>query len=741
MDFETLPRMMDFKTLSHWAALPELDCFGKINALLRTNEDFGRDLYRWAGLLELDAVQKWLLREDSWCGDAFHHEIPDGIRFVQETLRRRLKCLRTRRDPRLLIELWRWATERLDVPEYIKAIWDGKEDELKATFVPSSQLAIPEQEKAFANLLRRTADEFTAAGVGHKLKWAVDTLRGLAWERWPEPEKLPVLQGLAWERWREPEKLPVRGASARIVFVWNGNFVRGGDRKPTSLLRPGVLIPLEFRRKVLDRREGEIDWFEPKELFDSDFALAMNSLTQDRGDCFPMSVPEGELPPLPQAILTGDSGKFAVGIPQKLANTWILRRTAHAMPPWVVAAATGEIAASIGLLDRKMEVLLQEGVRVVLLADSQAPPTIPDWANGRLDLLRHGGGYGSAAELLRSKGYTWAADLRHLDLERKRKREELTRRAVIAVILVAVAMPIGGAIFKPGILPTPAIERMRERRAELDNLRRECFSNAKGFDADLDHHLNNQDLIWLAAFCRPVCQRSGLPDPVTLTLDQIPKEANHAEVGLKTLERHVAFDCSKWVPLSSEDEINKVPKEAALSTSIYRFQRTKEGPLTIALELNSGGFGVVPLLEPGDRLELGTKSMKESTRVTKTSYVFRTIPAGGPREFEMVVHSIYFNGFQDQEVRDKDNWCSVRVHPGVREASLALVKPEGRAIASIRKSERIEEEYKDFGVPATLSRAAGEKLPVQDWYVWSIDTDELSKSTVYSMRWKLMPPR
>jgi hypothetical protein len=62
-------------------------------------------------------------------------------------------------------------------------------------------------------------------------------------------------------------------------------------------------------------------------------------------------------------------------------------------------------------------------------------------------------------------------------------------------------------------------------------------------------------------------------------------------------------------------------------------------------------------------------------------------------------------------------------------------------IRSIRKLERVEKSKDiDLGEPVMFSRAAGEKLPLQDWYVWSIDTEGLSNPTIYSMRWKLMPP-
>ena len=624
------------------------------------------------------------------------------------------------------------------------------------TLAPPDLIAIPSQEGAFAVLLREAAAELVdAATRPNEFEWAITALRGLAQERCPEE--------LAQER--RPEDRKVRRASARVVFACK----RKGS--PTRYLRPGVFVPFEFRRKPVMWMSGRIDWVTPEELFDPHFIEAMNSLVEDGDVYFPMSAARAGLPPLPPGILSGDSGKFAVGMAQALANPEAGGGNAHAIPPWVAVTATarregGDVAAPVGRFEQKMRALIQEGIRVVIPADAQGDVIVPGSADGFIEILPQDGRYARAAESLRAKGYAWPADLSEFG-------PTFNRRQII--IAFASFLPFATAIVAidrkvrhvPDVRPTPtpattpAMDRMRERRAELEDLLRDCLPVAEILAGDrpddppnpdlarLDSFPINSDLARLDALCRTACRRANLPVPLILPHGEKPRGADHAVAGVETIARHVAFDCSRWKPLHSEEDIQKRPKEAAFSTTVYRFRRKKEGPITIALEMNSGGFGVVPLLGPGDRLILGTKSMKEAAGVTKTSFVVREIPAGGPLDFEIVLHSIYFNGFQDQQVRRKDNWCSVRVPPGTLEASLALVKPEDRAIASIRRSERVEmEEPKDLGVPATLSgvpatlaRAAGEKLPVQDWYVWSIDMDELSKSgsTVYSMRWKLMP--
>jgi hypothetical protein len=91
-----------------------------------------------------------------------------------------------------------------------------------------------------------------------------------------------------------PEESPVREAFARVVFAWDESLQRA------RFLRPGLLVPFELRKKP---GKGPVvvvvvDWFSPKEPFDHDFAFTIGQLVQDRGDCYPIAVAEGELPPL-----------------------------------------------------------------------------------------------------------------------------------------------------------------------------------------------------------------------------------------------------------------------------------------------------------------------------------------------------------------------------------------------------------------------------------------------------------
>ena len=390
-----------------------------------------------------------------------------------------------------------------------------------------------------------------------------------------------------------------------------------------------------------------------------------------------------------------------------------------------------------------MRVLCQEGVRVVVVADTQPETQEIIKEFNFVNIIDVGGIPKSAARSLRSTGYTWPADLRAL-------RPRFTRRHLIAAATFATFTGITGVVLDRYIIPhshlssTPAMLLARDRRRDLTRLLETCRRSCAGsLNQVTGVSQSNPDLTRLEAFCRHVCPRDDVPDPKidVWPLNRRPPEADHAAAGVEILARHVTFDCSEWQPLDSEKTTREVPIEASFSTSVFHFRRRKKGEIRIALELNSGGFGVVPLLEPGDELILGTKRMKEADRLTRTSYVVRTIPANFPDEFEVTVHSIYFNGFQDQQVRGKDSdWCAVRNSPCARDASLAFVKPKHRTIRSISKIRRAEDDQAiDLGVPGIFSQAAGEKQPDQKWYVWPIDVEDMSQPTVYSMRWKLEP--
>jgi hypothetical protein len=700
----------------------ESDCFDSLDVLLDGDfQDLRPDFHKWACLLELDEVQGWLLREGSWCEEAFRNNFPDGIRFVQAILWRRLTHLETRADPRKLIELWSWATEQPGIRVGIRSIWEGKQDLLRDTLVLSDPLTIPEQEERFATLLRTTADELEADVVAcDKLRWAIDTLRDLARERCPEVR-------------------PVRRAFARIVFAWE-------DQEPASCRRPGVLIPFEFRRKSMGWGADKVDWFTPRQWFDPDFIEAMGSLMEVQGDCYPMSVVRDRLPELPPGKLCGTSGKLAVAIAQKLANHSGREGVPCAMPPWVVVTATARtgidgMATSVDLLRQKMLVLRQEGVRVAVVADTQHEINPIRAEFGDIHIITLGGACEEGSELLRTNRYAWDADLKSL-------RPRLTRRHLAAAAIFSAVIGSFGLYFGKylphihNVPTTRAMEISWDRRPELEELWKRCKAFAVNFDQIGPENSKNPNVTRLQFLCRGVYPRDGQPDSRiigVLAPGDRPPAADHSAVGVETIAKHTAFDYSEWEEVRDERQIQENPIEVCYATSVYHFERKKEGELRIALELNSSGFGVVPLLQPGDELILGTKPMDEAGRITKTTYVIRTIPASWPRKFEVAINSLYLNGTQDQHVRHKTSeWSAIRLSPGTREASLSLVKPKRRTILSIRKSERIEKNDEiDLGVPATFSRAAGEKLPKQDWYVWPIDTDELTRSTVYSMRWKL----
>ena len=720
------------------------DCFEQLDEILKAQRDLRPDFYKWAALLELDDLQSWLLRDRGWSGSAFRRNHPGAIRLVQEILRRRLKDLGTRRDPSQLVDLWEWVFESPDVSDSVRSIWDGRGDQLKKTLVSPIVRPIPKQEEAFATLLREVATELTRELTRSdvkldKLRWAID----LKWA-------IDILKDLARER--HPEAIPVDGASVRVVFAWDSDSEEGPGSAP-QFFRSGILVTFDFDRKPVWWPLDRIDWFKPKGRFDPEFIAEMGLLMKERGDCFPMSAVQVELPPLPP--LKGSSGKLAVGTAQALANPKVRGDDAHALPPWVAVTATsgpvrGGDAEPVGFFEQKMRALIQEGVRVVISADAQKDAVAPDGFEEVVEVIPHGGGYASAADAIRRAGYTWTADLGAL-------KPGLTRRQMFftAATLAGIGMAgglIGWITAQKPAESTPAIERSRDRKSELLSLREACKREAVGLEESLPVSPTNGVLARLEVLCRQACPRDDLPDPKISVLAYAakppetvkPKEADFTsdDAEVELLAKHVAFDCSEWEGLSSEKDIPRIPTEAAFHTAVYRFRRKKEGVLHVGLEHNSSGFGVVPLLEPGDELRLGVKTMLDAPgKFMKTSYVIRTIPEEWPHVFEVAVHSIYFNSFQDQQARGgKTDWCAIRVHPGAQDASLALADPKRRAIRSAGRT-RTEENGKeeDLG-PPDLSKLHFENMTYQYWHVFKIDTEEVRVPTVFGIRWKWKRP-
>ena len=422
-----------------------------------------------------------------------------------------------------------------------------------------------------------------------------------------------------------------------------------------------------------------------------------------------------------------------------------------AVPPWVVGSATsgpesGHTAGMVGRLRQKLRVLLEEGVRVVVVASSQKGMFLPAWAIGRVEILPHGNGAYSLARELIKRQYVWSADLKDKD-----NAPRLTRRELLAVGSGTVAaaglasVATGWAVhrvMRREPIMTPAMELHDKYKEALTDLAWRCRLQGK-LSPDPEQTRANPALGSLNALLRQV----GIVPMTILEHDVKPLEADHVKLGFRTVGKHVAYDSESWEPMTTSLDIEQRPFEAALFTGVYEFERVAGDADVIVLEMNTSGFGIVPLLERGDRVILGTRPMSEAgVQRMKTTYVLKRIPKTARSEKVLVpISCIYFNGTQDQQVRQKpDDWWGVRIQPGTQAASLAVGMPRDRWFSSVHKCMRIEgQDEKEFGTAESMqvrrtAGVAGEKPARRrdNWYPWFIDLVHADKPVVYSLRWK-----
>ena len=249
-------------------------------------------------------------------------------------LERHVLLVAHRRRPEIIGDFWR---EAVWFSPALARLWE--EAELPATLDP--ELSIAQQEEHFADALRQAADKVEQElGPDH---WAVNTLQRLARKR-----------GLLGRKFAD-------NAEAHVVF--------GFDQPPVAL-RSGLIVP--FRLLAPHGREIDI---RTSHVFAKDFLDAL------REDVF-LRTPHDELRSLDHdwdflgaETLTGTSGTMAIWLAQFLAGGG-LRDNRWTLPPWVLVTATlnrqgdgtGGAAGTVGLLRSKVEIALEEGVRVLVVA-------------------------------------------------------------------------------------------------------------------------------------------------------------------------------------------------------------------------------------------------------------------------------------------------------------------------------------------------------------------------------------
>jgi tetratricopeptide (TPR) repeat protein len=398
-----------------------------------------RALLPWLRLLRTEAIEDWARRSPrvQRSARARGHE---GQHVLQLLLERHLLHLATRRDPSRLGDFWRWATPRLTA---FADCWE--EADLPATLEP---LDIRTQEENFACVLDAQADRMAGTPA---LAWAVEVLRRLA------------------DR-RAANGRPHQGsACARVVFGWQGT--------PPPDLRPGLVV--DFR--LLAEAGAQVVITAP-EAFDATFLDALR-LVPDRIGLALFRRLEHDEAFLGRGVLRGSSGTMAVWLAQWLAACGRFAEGCRwGVPPWVVVTATldpdgagaGGAAGSVGLLREKAALLVEEGVRVMVVADPEAgdatDATAQRYADepGAEDLRVHTvrGDVLDLADGLHRRRYLWPVELQALEgalfesVDPRSGRERQQRRK-------ARQRPLRFNLREDYLEPAHALEALERARGKL----------------------------------------------------------------------------------------------------------------------------------------------------------------------------------------------------------------------------------------------------------------------------------
>lgn len=343
--------------------------------------------------LQLPTVQNWLLNS-AWIRSA--STLGEGKAVMRHVLRRHLLNLQTRMDTTKLEDFWRFAVTCVDGPPEVLDLWSSYRDRLRGTFVSLRESSVREQEDAFSMLLREISKQ---VGTHRSMRWASATLRAIADERSPQNS--------------------VKESRIRVVFAWKPRIAR----LPT--FRPGLLLSFTLGHKAGQRGIRGTDWLSTppedgpveatKSLFDETFSEAMVSLAASRGHWYPIHFSRKQVLPSPRNIFTGGSFALAIGVAQELANIDAFYQFHSVLRPYVVISAAADannlnVSGPVEHINEKVELLLEEGVRAIVVATEQRDLQIPDWASGNIDVIYTDGPEKQTAKALR-KDYAQVAKL------------------------------------------------------------------------------------------------------------------------------------------------------------------------------------------------------------------------------------------------------------------------------------------------------------------------------------------
>lgn len=313
--------------------------FRQLEQAILRNEDT-TTLWPWLRLIRNDVLYNWARADGEFQGYAkldYSLVARQYKPLVEELLRRFVLHLGHRENPEPLKKYWQWLL-RCYGHETDGSVWDRLPDTLNA---PSIKV----QEEGFADVLDLAAEE--AGGI----EWIADYLSDLANQR------------------RAPGDPGANRPEVRIVFGMKG--------EPGPRLRRGTLIPFE-----LGGCDSSCE-IERADLFDGNFLKSVRLARAHIGDTWLLLTHDWDfLQPEPEhhpsanhAVFEDGSGAMAIRVAQYLFQGGHLQDGRRwTLAPWAVISAAhdreGNAAcgtwSAVELLDRKSEVLIEEGIRVLV---------------------------------------------------------------------------------------------------------------------------------------------------------------------------------------------------------------------------------------------------------------------------------------------------------------------------------------------------------------------------------------
>jgi hypothetical protein len=290
-------------------------------------------LWPWLRLVPTAALEDWLFGAEN--AALIHLEAGDPTYrpLAACVLERHLLNLASRSNPIGLFQFWRRLSPVLEAG--VADLWERAN--LPATVADPADVPIFKQESLFADVLKQAAGQLRRA-----VPWAATVAERLAVDR----------AGTVGEPF------------AQVVFASTG-----GDR-----LRLGMLV----RFRLLAEWGGVGESLTDGGVFDTTFHKALQEVGSRLG--VRMRRLGHDWGFLPQQALQDSSGFMALWLSQRFAaGGAALQGRLYRLPPWVVASAAldnGEVVPA-QRIRRKCEHLIEEGVRILLIADEHSDPSVP----------------------------------------------------------------------------------------------------------------------------------------------------------------------------------------------------------------------------------------------------------------------------------------------------------------------------------------------------------------------------